>query len=79
MPTKVKRHVYIAWIIGPHSTRTHLVTQGQIPLHATRADAYTGSGVVRVARLGRILVTAEVSSTARRPLLPPEGVLISGM
>lgn len=79
LPTKVKRHVYIAWVLSPSSTRTHLVTQGDILLHAGRADSYTGRGVVKTAHLGRILVTAEASATVRRPLLPPEGVLISGM
>ena len=79
LPTKVKRHVYIAWVLGSGSTRTHLVTQGDIVLHAGRADSYTGSGVIKTAHLGRILVTAEASAAARRPALPPEGVLISGM
>src|SRR5579871_2907300 len=32
LPTKVKRHVYIAWVIAPNSTRTHLMTEGDIPL-----------------------------------------------
>ncbi len=79
LPTKVTRHVYIAWVLDPHSTRTHLLTQGAIPLQAGHGDAYRGRGVVKAAHLGRILVTAEVSTTVRRPALPPEGVLISGM
>jgi hypothetical protein len=79
LPTTVKRRVYIAWIITPRSTRTHLVTEGAIALHADRAATYTGRGTLRVAQLGRILVTAEPSAAVRRPTLPPEGVLISGM
>ena len=76
LPTKVTRHVYIAWLLDPHSTRTHLLTQGAIPLRASRGDTYRGHGVIKAAHLGRILVTAEVASAVRRPALPPEGVLI---
>ncbi|HWE61553.1 MAG TPA: hypothetical protein VHB98_07565 [Chloroflexota bacterium] len=50
-----------------------------IPLHATNASTYTGSGVVMMKQVPGILVTAEVSAMVHKPALPLWGVLFGSM
>jgi hypothetical protein len=47
-----------------------------IPLHATSASTYTGTGTVKMKQVPAIIVTAEVSAMVHTPAMPLWGVLI---
>ena len=56
-----------------------MTMRAAISLHAPGGGTYTGSGVDMMPKGARLLVTAEVSARVLRPVVPIEGVLISGM
>jgi hypothetical protein len=47
-----------------------------IPLHATGAATYTGTGTVMMKQVPALIVTAEVSAKVHTPATPLWGVLI---
>jgi hypothetical protein len=84
------RHAYVAWALAGSPARPQkgsgaknpLAAMGAlvpIPLHATNASTYTGSGVVMLKQVTTILVTAEVSATVHKPATPLWGVLFGSM
>ena len=85
------RHAYVAFAFDP--SRMHLPAKGSrpaspmttfgslvaIPLHATGAHTYTGTGTLMMTKTPGIIVTAEVSAMTHTPAMPFWGVLFGTM
>src|SRR5579871_5726696 len=79
LKTTPVRHAYVAWAINPATMRppkagskppkgaSPLAGAIPIPLHATGAGTYTGSGTVMMQQVPAVLVTAEVSAMVHTP------------